>query len=71
MMDRALDKKEYLMIIKDFFSYFSLKLYVMTPHLNHLDETVQMRDHNMCFYAELTKIIPNYMYHKLHVLFLI
>ena len=30
------------------------------PHLNHLIETVQMRAHNICFYAELTKIIPNY-----------
>ena len=48
------------MIIEDNFSYFSLKPYVVTPHLNHLDKTVQMRGHNICFYAELTKIIPNY-----------
>ena len=48
------------MIIEDNFSYFSLKLYVVTPHLNHLVKTVQMRGHNICFYAELTKIIPNY-----------
>ena len=47
------------MITEDNFSYFSLKLYVVTPHLNRLDETVQMRGHNICFYAELTKIIPN------------
>ena len=32
----------------------------MTPHLNRLVETVQMRGHSICFYAELTKIIPNY-----------
>ena len=44
----------------------------MTPHLNRLDETVQMRGqnclnatvqmrgHNISFYAELTKIISNY-----------
>ena len=32
----------------------------MTPHLNCLNETVQMRTHNISFYAELTKIIPNY-----------
>ena len=32
----------------------------MTPHLNRLGETVQIRGHNICFYAELTKIIPNY-----------
>ena len=51
------------MIIKDNFSYFSSKPYVVTPHLNRLVETVQMRGHNICFYAELTKIIPNY-HHK-------
>ena len=33
----------------------------MTPHLNRLDETVQMRGHNICFHAELTKIITNYL----------
>ena len=32
----------------------------MTPHLNRLDETFQMRGHNVWFYAELTKILPNY-----------
>ena len=32
----------------------------MTPHLNHLNEMVQMRGHNIPFYAELTKIIPNH-----------
>ena len=48
------------MIIEDNFSYFLWKLYVVTPHLNRLIETVQMRGHNICFYAELTKIIPNY-----------
>ena len=42
-----------------FFSYFSSKPYVVTPHLNRLVETVQMRGHNICFYAELTKFIPN------------
>ena len=36
------------------FSYFSLKPYVVTPHLNRLIETVQMRGHNICFNAELT-----------------
>ena len=38
--NRALDKKEYLMIVRDTF-------YVVSPHLNRLDETVQMRDHNI------------------------
>ena len=55
---RAVVKRGYLMIINDNFSYFSLKPYVMTPHLNPLKETVQMRGHNIHFYAELTKIIP-------------
>ena len=42
------------------FLIFLLKPYVVTPHLNRLNETVQMRGHNIRFYAELTKIIPNY-----------
>ena len=36
--------------IKDnqrFFSYFSLKTYVVTPHLNRLSKTVLMRVHKM------------------------
>ena len=36
------------------------KPYVVTPQLNRLVEMVQMRGHNIGFYAELTKIIPNY-----------
>ena len=32
----------------------------MTPHLNRLVETVQKKGHNICFHAELTKIIHNY-----------
>ena len=40
----------------DNFSYFSSKTYVVTPHLNRLVETVQMRGHSICFYAELTKL---------------
>ena len=40
--------------------YFSSIPYVVTPHLNRLDETVQMRGHNIWFYTELTKINPNY-----------
>ena len=48
------------MIIEGNFSYFSLKSYVVTPHLNRRDEKVQMSGHNVCFYVVLTKIIPNY-----------
>ena len=39
---------------------FSLKPYAVTPYLNRLVETVQMRVHNIRFHAELTKIISNY-----------
>ena len=56
------------------FSYFSPKPYVVTPHLNRLAVcngtplTVEkisplagfQRGHNICFYAEYTKIIPDY-----------
>ena len=37
-----------------------MKPYVVTPHLKRLVKTVQMRGHNICLNAELTKIIPNY-----------
>ena len=47
-------------IFDDNFAYFSSKPYIVTPHLNRLVETVQMRGHNVCFYEELIKIIPNY-----------
>ena len=35
------------MIIDNNFPYFSVKAYVVTSHLNRLDETVQMRSHNV------------------------
>ena len=47
-------------VFDDYISYFSWNPYIMTPHLNRLIETVQMRGHNICFYAEFTKIILNY-----------
>ena len=53
---RALDKREDLMII----FLILIETISLTPHLNHLAEMVQMRGHSMCFYAELTKNIPNY-----------
>ena len=49
IISRALDKREYLMIIGDNFSYFSIKLDVVTPHLNSLIEMIQMRGHNISF----------------------
>ena len=42
---RALDNREYLVIIRDNVCQFCAKTYVGTPHLNRLDETVQMRGH--------------------------
>ena len=44
---RTLDKREYLMIIQDNFSYFSMKTYVVTPHLNRLVKMVEMRGNNI------------------------
>ena len=49
---RALDKRG---VFNDnigiIFSYFSFKPYVVTPHLNHFTETVQMRGYNISLYA--------------------
>ena len=39
---RDLDKREYLVIIRDTFVNLH-KTYVVTPNLNRLDETVQTR----------------------------
>ena len=38
------------MINKDNFCQFFTETYVVTPHLNCLDETVQMRGHNIWFH---------------------
>ena len=54
---RALDKREYLVIIRDNFCQFCIKTYVVTSHLNRLDKTVQMRGHSIWF-KEKKKIIP-------------
>ena len=48
------------MIIKDNFCYFCIKTYIVTPHLNRLVETVQMRGHNIPFRWEITKIFIKY-----------
>ena len=47
--NRALDKTEYLVIIRDNFCLFCIITYVVTPLLNHLSATVQMRSHNIWF----------------------
>ena len=56
----VLDKREYLVIIRDNFVQILVKTYVVTPHLNRLDKTVQMRGHNIWFHSKIRKIIPNY-----------
>ena len=44
---RALDKKEYLLTIRDNFYKLCINTYVLTPNLNRLSETVQIRGHNI------------------------
>ena len=51
---RIQDKREFLVIIRDNFCTFCIKTYVVTPHLNRLDETVQMRGHNISL-SELSR----------------
>ena len=46
---RALGKREFLVIIAENFCKFCIKPYFVTPHLNRLVETVQMRGHNIWF----------------------
>ena len=46
--NRALDKRECLVIII-YRDNFCMKTYDVTPHLNCLNETVQMRGHNIWF----------------------
>ena len=46
---RTLDKREYLVIIRNNFLLILHKTYVVTPPLNCLDKMVQMRGHNTCF----------------------
>ena len=48
-LNRAVDKREYLVIIRDKFCQFYIKTYVVTPHLNRLFKTVQMRGHIIWF----------------------
>ena len=45
------------MIICLKFSNFSMKIYVVTPHKNRLDETVLMSGHNICFCGKIDSLI--------------
>ena len=49
-----LDKREYLVIIRDNFYLFCIKTYVVTPHLNCLNETCPACPNNLdnnCMFA--------------------
>ena len=46
---RAVDKREFLVIIRDNFCKSCIKTYVVTPHLNRLNEMVQISGHNIWF----------------------
>ena len=46
---RALDKREYLVIIRDNFCLFCIQTYVVTHDQNRLVEKVQIRGHNIWF----------------------
>ena len=48
------------MIIEGLFFLILFETKCYDSHLNCLIETVQMRGHNICLYAELTKIIHNH-----------
>ena len=45
------------MITGDNFCTFCINIYIVTPHLNPLNETVQMRGHNILFQREIRKKI--------------
>ena len=47
------------MIIRDNFCQFCTKTYVVTSHLNSLEETVQMRGHSIWFKEKKRKNIPS------------
>ena len=48
----ATDKRGY----PQYFSYFSMKTYVVGTHLKHLAEVLLMSTHNICFRGEMRKI---------------
>ena len=46
------------MIIVVFFCQLAIKTYVVGTHKNRLGEVILMSTHNICFYGEISKIIP-------------
>ena len=55
---RAPDKRGIEDNAKIIFLFLNEKMYVVTPHENHLNETVLMRGHKIHFYGEIWLIIP-------------
>ena len=49
-------KRDNLVII---FHSFSTKIYVVTPHLNHLTKMVLLRDHNICLNKNMYIVTPH------------
>ena len=45
---------------KIFFSFFSTKTYIVTPHLNRIVETVLMRAHNEYLKGKIRKSISKF-----------
>ena len=67
---RALDKREYLVIIRDNFCEFCIETYVVIPHLNRLYETVQMRVTTYSFaekYDHLYSNTPSFLELCIHI----
>ena len=62
IVGRTVDKREYVVIIRDNFCYFYINIYVVTSHLNGQDETVHIRGHNIINQNEqiLSLIINKY-----------
>ena len=58
MINQGLVKDKYLVTILGYFSCFSIKIYVVGTHLNHLTKAFLMSTYNTCFYGEVDKIKP-------------
>ena len=43
-----------------YFSYFSMKTYVLGTHLKHLAEALLTSTHNICFHGGIRKLLSGY-----------
>ena len=64
---RALDKEEYLVIIREHFEQICSKTYVVVPYQNRLKETIQMRSQHM---VEMRNRKLSFSYHQILLLLL-